>query len=469
MSRASWALVCCLVSGSAHALVGGRSEYDAHNAIVRASQATSADSFQNLVQRNTRVLGSVNAVGPGGRAMAVQAGVVVGGSAALAIGARLLPVVGAGMLAYDLYSSWRTRAVPGGALEHDPGAARVSVANWCVPATIEIIGTGPYCGSTPAEAAALLVAALNTYNMGIACGGPADGYWCVRWMVSSTVGTLSTLANSGRTRASAPWGVWVDRQTTTATASTALQCPSGTGPVGPDDRCVTGAYTVPQTAEEAAAMVFAHASAEAVDYARLMREAAGLGPVTLPADAPLTITEGTITPASATGASTVVANADGTSTTTATGWNFSRRGDKVDTITASKVVTVTVKDAQGATVGTPVVTTETAAGGVGESGEPVDPCVANPDRIGCALFGGPSSDPALGTRVVNVNVAPATGWGSDNAACPAPPSLSFMGSTFQLDLSLFCKFFEGIRFVILGIAFLVGARIVLGGFSGEKD
>jgi hypothetical protein len=96
-----------------------------------------------------------------------------------------------------------------------------------------------------------------------------------------------------------------------------------------------------------------------------------------------------------------------------------------------------------------------------------DLCEKNPDILACAKpdFDTPDSDP-LDTKDKPISIAPDTGWGSDNAACPAPRHLAF--SNVEFTFTTYCDFMSGIRPVVIAAAWLAAAFILLG-FKGSSE
>lgn len=94
-------------------------------------------------------------------------------------------------------------------------------------------------------------------------------------------------------------------------------------------------------------------------------------------------------------------------------------------------------------------------------------CELYPNILACAGLDTPSG-PDLPNKTVDVTVLPDSGWGADNATCPAARHLTVQGRDIPIPYDLFCQFMSGIRPVILAMAWLSAAFIVVGGVkSGD--
>lgn len=90
---------------------------------------------------------------------------------------------------------------------------------------------------------------------------------------------------------------------------------------------------------------------------------------------------------------------------------------------------------------------------------PPDICKDHPDSSACAKLDVPATPP-LPTTEINVSVAPDTGWGADNGTCPAQVYTHLVGNVDVYQL--FCKYLQGIRFLVIGFAWLMGTLIFIG-------
>ena len=93
-------------------------------------------------------------------------------------------------------------------------------------------------------------------------------------------------------------------------------------------------------------------------------------------------------------------------------------------------------------------------------------CEQFPDILACQKpnFDTPNID-QIQTKDAVISITPDSGWGADNAVCPAPRQL--VGVNAQFDFDLMCQFMSGIRPVIIAIAWLSAAMILIGFKRGE--
>lgn len=88
-------------------------------------------------------------------------------------------------------------------------------------------------------------------------------------------------------------------------------------------------------------------------------------------------------------------------------------------------------------------------------------CDLYPDILACVKLDEPK-DSDLQTKEIEFNVSPDSGWGADNAACPAPKQITVQGRVIPIPYDLFCTWASGLRPVILALAWLSAAFIILG-------
>lgn len=91
-------------------------------------------------------------------------------------------------------------------------------------------------------------------------------------------------------------------------------------------------------------------------------------------------------------------------------------------------------------------------------------CEVFPDILACAKpdLDTPAEDP-LDQVDRDISISPDTGWGSDNATCPAPRVLA--GANIEFSFDVICQGMAGIRPVVLAFAWLGAALILLGARS----
>lgn len=88
-------------------------------------------------------------------------------------------------------------------------------------------------------------------------------------------------------------------------------------------------------------------------------------------------------------------------------------------------------------------------------------CESNPSSIACQAMDVPSQqDIAQTTR--NVAVTPQSGWGADNAACPAARHITAGGHDIPIPFDMFCTYFGWLRYIIIAFAWLGAGFILLG-------
>lgn len=147
----------------------------------------------------------------------------------------------------------------------------------------------------------------------------------------------------------------------------------------------------------------------------------------------------------------------GTSTTVTTEtWNYNY---SPTTITIYEGSTSVTTNPDGTVTGTSTTGVKPPP-----AADQVDPCTANPTRVGCMDAGTPS-DVNLNKRDIQVGATPDSGWGASDAACPAPRTVMVLGQAVKVDNSLVCKFMSGIRFAVVGVAGLAAALLFLSGLK----
>ena len=98
--------------------------------------------------------------------------------------------------------------------------------------------------------------------------------------------------------------------------------------------------------------------------------------------------------------------------------------------------------------------------------EPVDPCVENPDRLGCMPPGELSAEP-VANEDKQITLTPDGGWGSAGV-CPPPRQITLSGGmSFQIPLDLICDFARMIRPLVVAMAYLGAAMMLVGAARRE--
>lgn len=127
---------------------------------------------------------------------------------------------------------------------------------------------------------------------------------------------------------------------------------------------------------------------------------------------------------------------------------------------------VTGDDPAGQEEGAPVPGEEPAGQTTAPKDQP-DFCAANPEVLACQNLDQPE-DVELPTRSPSISITPDSGWGADNASCPAPRTLQSAGGTIQIPFDLFCTFMSGIRPVVIAVAWLIASLMVVGAVRGNE-
>lgn len=91
--------------------------------------------------------------------------------------------------------------------------------------------------------------------------------------------------------------------------------------------------------------------------------------------------------------------------------------------------------------------------------QPTDPCLDNPNRVGC-LDAGEPEDVELGTLEVPFSVTPIAIGGS--GACPPNPTFQAAGQTFVINYGPMCDAAIWLKPIILAMAWLSAAMIISG-------
>lgn len=95
------------------------------------------------------------------------------------------------------------------------------------------------------------------------------------------------------------------------------------------------------------------------------------------------------------------------------------------------------------------------------SEEQLDFCAKNPDVLACQKLDEPNSE-ELPASEKPISISPDSGWGADNASCPAPKQITVQGRAIPIPFDLFCTWATGMRPIIIAMAWLSAAFILLG-------
>jgi len=225
--------------------------------------------------------------------------------------------------------------------------------------------------------------------------------------------------------------------------------PAG-GAIGADGKCPTARYNhVAATVDDAVAKASQYLTADQmIDALKKAIEAGGTADIL-----PTAITG----PVSQDGTPVVSSTTDSTGTTTTTTtpkYNYDYSSPTQVKVTPGETVQ-TVKPG-GAT------TTTTTTGGQPNNTtvQVPDFCLDYPDRAGCKLVGEPPSPENIQTESNNVHVSPEGGFGADSGTCPGLVHTVSLGNVDVF--GMFCKFMAGIRFAVVGCAWIIAAMIFIG-------
>lgn len=359
------------------------------------------------------------------------------GKAAARAAARAIPVVGQGLLIWDIYDGLRIRPDGSGGLATDDGQDPFEVPMW---------KCGDNIAASPTAACLPLWSSASSGRM------IESAYACDAFSASD-----SSVSCNGQFHEPGYGSYFWNR---VASRVPGKQCPAVIdfsdprysvpgGPVGFDQKCPTGRYNRPISFDDAATRFAAYPP---VDPSAVARDAVDRGEQI---DASPGGIEG---PASQIGQPTVrsTTNPDGsirTETKTPT-YNFGYGPNSVTWTVTNTTIINNAGDVTTITETPPPATQE----------DPEDPCVGNPDRVGCAKMDAPSG-PDLDTQEKPVSVTPDGGWGGDGGSCPAPLQTTVLGTPVVVDNTLFCQFLSGIRFAVIGVCGLIATLIFVGGFK----
>lgn len=312
--------------------------------------------------------------------------------------------VGAAWLIYEKY---RTKPDGSGELEHDAGQPQsMQPAYQC----------GSFYGGTPESACAPEVARFNNVNTS---GGSKTVTTHTVQSCSVPDRECTVLYKSESFQDGVKVGGFSYTYGYGFSTTTTLLCPplvdfynpvysAPGGPVGPDGLCPTGRYSR-VTPDEAAQRVVAFPPGEgSTGLPEALKEAVAQGET-----APSTVA--TSGPATQTGtpAKTTTTTASGTQTETQTPtYTYHYDGD---TITYDTTVSTTTVHNDGSTS-----TTTTTTEGPKPADDEKDPCVNNPQRVGCMELGSaPGDQVRKRTELLS--------WAEENiglpATCPAPRTI----------------------------------------------
>lgn len=95
-----------------------------------------------------------------------------------------------------------------------------------------------------------------------------------------------------------------------------------------------------------------------------------------------------------------------------------------------------------------------------------DLCKEHPDILACQTMGDAQPDD-LPHKEVPITFTPAGGFGPSDAACPASRQISVLGQTVEWSYEPICSFLHGVRPIVIGLGFLIGAYLFMGAIRGK--
>ena len=93
--------------------------------------------------------------------------------------------------------------------------------------------------------------------------------------------------------------------------------------------------------------------------------------------------------------------------------------------------------------------------------EPQDLCEKHPEILACQKLDDPG-DKDLERVERPISITPDSGWGAEDASCPAPRIIHAQGRQIPIPFDLFCTYMRGLRPIIIAMAWLSAAFILLG-------
>ncbi|WP_343593022.1 virulence factor TspB C-terminal domain-related protein [Paracidovorax wautersii] len=95
-----------------------------------------------------------------------------------------------------------------------------------------------------------------------------------------------------------------------------------------------------------------------------------------------------------------------------------------------------------------------------------DLCQLHPDILACQKLDEPP-DTDLPSSEKPISITQDSGWGSMSATCPPPRHIIVQGRDIPIPFDLFCQYMEGMRPIIVAMAWLSAAFILLGAREGD--
>jgi hypothetical protein len=144
-------------------------------------------------------------------------------------------------------------------------------------------------------------------------------------------------------------------------------------------------------------------------------------------------------------------------TTTTTGPNGTTTVDTDWTGDASSTEPDVINWTEETVQTNPDGTTETTT----EAPESQSECEKSPDTVGCMQPGEPPEGPDIEQVNIPISITPQS-FGATNASCPQGSVLSLAHGNLTIEYTQICAFAQGVRPVVLAVAWLIAALIIAG-------
>lgn len=94
-------------------------------------------------------------------------------------------------------------------------------------------------------------------------------------------------------------------------------------------------------------------------------------------------------------------------------------------------------------------------------------CDLYPEILACAKLDTPDAPDLPEKEKPSPAITPDSGWGADNASCPAPRMLTVQGQQIAIPYDIFCQYMSGLRPIIIAMAWLSAGFILIGARGGD--
>lgn len=93
-------------------------------------------------------------------------------------------------------------------------------------------------------------------------------------------------------------------------------------------------------------------------------------------------------------------------------------------------------------------------------------CDLYPDILACEKLDTPNGQD-IPESEKSISITPDSGWGPDGGTCPAPRVIMTQGRSIPIPFDLFCTYMQGMRPIIIAMAWLSAAFILIGAREGN--